>query len=102
MGAESPRITVWYQMLASRPSDTSPSTTALGAMNAVGWIKLGRSAGLRDELHPPPAFDWFLLRRRLRHRRRLHSGHADNQRRIPAATDGNGGPVVLVARRRDL
>jgi hypothetical protein len=36
MGAMSPRTTALYQMLASSPSDTSPITAAVEAMNAEG------------------------------------------------------------------
>src|SRR5262245_56101352 len=39
IGPASPRSTAPYQMLASSPSWTSPSTTAFGATNAVAGIR---------------------------------------------------------------
>jgi hypothetical protein len=40
IGALSARTTALYHTLDSRPRETSPNTTAPGAMNAVGWINV--------------------------------------------------------------
>ncbi len=49
----SPRSTALHHTLDSQPRDTSPNTTAPGAMNAVGWIKgLLTGAGVEKLLGP--------------------------------------------------
>src|SRR3989449_8475395 len=52
MGAVSPRNTAWYQTLARAPRVTSPSTTAPGAMNAVGWMLMLLPHRLERPLDP--------------------------------------------------
>ena len=53
IAALSPRSTALYHTLDSRPMDTSPNTTAPGAMNAVGWIKGLLTGGWVEKLLGP-------------------------------------------------
>src|SRR5437870_3046300 len=52
IASTSPRSTAPYHTLARAPRVTSPSTTALGAMNAVGWMLMLLPHRLERPLHP--------------------------------------------------